>query len=143
MPQTLHKTKTTTRTTVKAPSLFLAHNAGADTIVRKSTATQMFRQVAAGSAVPAGKLRALVIPDSTWKRSKDKLSPSASQAAARVAHILSVAESVWGNHNDAVEWLNSPHAELANATPYSLLRTESGGRTVESLLVALDSGFAL
>ena len=36
-----------------------------------------------------------------------------------------------------------PHPELDGASPFSLIRTESGGRTVESLLVALDQGFPL
>ncbi len=52
-----------------------------------------------------------------------------------------MAESIWGNEADAAEWLNNPHPELRGATPYSLLKTEAGGRVVEALLGALEYGF--
>jgi putative toxin-antitoxin system antitoxin component (TIGR02293 family) len=101
----------------------------------------LFERVASGSSLPVGKLRAEIIPDSSWKRSGKTLRPSASQTTARLAHILALAESVWGNEADAAEWLNGPHPELRGATPYSLLKTEAGGRTVEALLAALEYGF--
>jgi putative toxin-antitoxin system antitoxin component (TIGR02293 family) len=107
----------------------------------KAVAALLFRRVAAASAQPWGQLRALLIPDSSWKRAGKTLGPQASQTAARLKHILSFAESVWGNEADAVQWLNQPHTELRGATPYSLLKTEAGGRAVEALLAALEFGF--
>jgi putative toxin-antitoxin system antitoxin component (TIGR02293 family) len=115
--------------------------AQADHGISKKQASQLFERVASGSSLPVGRLRAEIIPDSSWKRSGKTLRPSASQTTARLAHILAVAESVWGNEVDAAEWLNNPHPELRGATPYSLLKTEAGGRTVEALLGALEYGF--
>jgi putative toxin-antitoxin system antitoxin component (TIGR02293 family) len=65
------------------------------------------------------------------------------QTAAQFDRILSVAQRVWGNEADATEWLNSPHPELQGATPFSLLKTEAGGRAVEALLGALEFGFPI
>jgi len=107
----------------------------------KASADQLFRRVAAASSLPAGKVRAELIPDSSWKRARKRLGPQASQTAARVRHILTIAERVWGNEKDALEWLNSPHMELQGATPLSFLKTEAGGRAIEHLLGALEYGF--
>jgi putative toxin-antitoxin system antitoxin component (TIGR02293 family) len=88
-----------------------------------------------------GKLRAELIPDSSWKRAGKTLGPQASQTVARLERILLIAERVWGNEKDAIEWLTSPHMELRGATPFSTLRTEAGGRAVEWILAALEYGF--
>jgi putative toxin-antitoxin system antitoxin component (TIGR02293 family) len=109
--------------------------------VSKKKAGQLFEIVARGSSLPTGRLRAEIIPDSSWKRAGATLSPSASQSALRLEHALELAESIWGEKEGAISWLNAPHPELAGATPYSLLRTEAGGRAVEALLIALDHGF--
>lgn len=109
--------------------------------IPKSDASHLFRRVAATSSRPLGKVRAELIPDSTWKRSGKTLGPQASQTTARLSHVLELAERVWGNEKDATEWLNSPHPELEGATPFSLLKTEAGGRAVAALLAALEFGF--
>jgi len=109
--------------------------------VRKTTAAQLFRKLAGGGDLAPGKLRAQLIPDSTWKRAGEVLGPSASQTVSRVANALFVAERIWQNEAEAIGFLLRPHAELQRASPYSLLGTESGGRTVENLLAALEYGF--
>jgi len=109
--------------------------------IPKAEAAQLFRRIATTSSLPPGKLRAELIPDSSWKRAGQRLGLQASQTAARLLHVLSVAERVWGNETDATEWLNGPHPELGGATPFSLLKTEAGGRAVEALLAALEFGF--
>ena len=109
--------------------------------ISKAEATQLFQRIAATSSLPLGKMRAELIPDSSWKRAGQRLGPQASQTVARLMHVLSVAERVWGNETDATEWLNGPHPELRGATPLSLLKTEAGGRAVEALLGALEFGF--
>jgi putative toxin-antitoxin system antitoxin component (TIGR02293 family) len=113
----------------------------ADHGIAKSDAARLFQTAGGNSAVALGKLRAELIPDSSWKRAGKTLGPQASQTAARLGYILSFAERVWGNQPDATEWLNTPHAELRGATPYSMLKTEAGGRAVEALLGALEFGF--
>jgi putative toxin-antitoxin system antitoxin component (TIGR02293 family) len=107
----------------------------------KSAASRLIKRVAATSALPMSQVRAELIPDSSWKRAGKVLGPQASQTVARLSHILSVAERIWGSEKDAAEWLNIPHPELQGATPLSLVRTEAGGRAVEALLGALEFGF--
>jgi len=109
--------------------------------IAKADAARLFERLAAGGTTPMGALRAELIPDSSWKRAGKTLGPQASQTAARLAFILSFAERVWASAADAVEWLVRPHPELHGATPYSLLKTEAGGRAVEALLGALEYGF--
>jgi putative toxin-antitoxin system antitoxin component (TIGR02293 family) len=127
----------TDRTGAKAVSLAFAAREG----FSKAGASQLFQRVAAATTLSVGRVRAELIPDSSWKRAGKTLGPQASQTAARLSHILSVAERVWGNEADATEWLNSPHPELQGATPLSFLKTEAGGRAIESLLAALEFGF--
>ena len=109
--------------------------------VRKTEATRLFRRIAATTSRPWGKLRAELIPDSSWKRAGKLLGPQASQTTARLAHILNLATSIWQREEDALAWLHRAHPELQGAAPWSLLRTESGGRAVEALLAALEYGF--
>jgi len=109
--------------------------------VPKARAARLFNLVASTSPLPPGKLRAELIPDSSWKRAGKTLGPQASQTVVRVGHVLSLAEHVWGNETDATEWLTRPHMELRGATPFSMLKTESGGRVVEAILAALEYGF--
>jgi putative toxin-antitoxin system antitoxin component (TIGR02293 family) len=110
--------------------------------VPKARASELLKRVAATSTLPFGKVRAGLISDSSWKRAGETLGPQASETAARLAHVLGIAVRVWGNETDATEWLNTPHPELKGATPFSLLKSESGGRAVEALLVALEFGFS-
>jgi putative toxin-antitoxin system antitoxin component (TIGR02293 family) len=107
----------------------------------KTEASRLIGKIASAASTPAGKLRAELIPDSTWKRARKTLGPQASQTTARLNHVFAFAQRIWGNERDAAEWLAAPHLELAGATPYSMLRTESGGRAVEALLGALEFGF--
>lgn len=109
--------------------------------ISKDSAAHLFERVAASSPLPTGKLRANLIPDSTWKRAGKTLGPQASQTVARIEHILSFATSIWEDERAAIRWLNRPHMELRGDAPISLLGTEAGGRAVESVLAALQYGF--
>jgi putative toxin-antitoxin system antitoxin component (TIGR02293 family) len=109
--------------------------------VAKAAAEQIFRKLASVSGLAAGKLRLQLIPDSTWKRAGEVLGPSASQTVSRLANALFVAERIWQSELEAIRFLLRPHVELGQVSPYSLLNTESGGRTVENLLAALEFGF--
>jgi putative toxin-antitoxin system antitoxin component (TIGR02293 family) len=107
----------------------------------RSEAARLIGKIAGVTSMPLGRLRAQLIPDSTWKRAGKTLGPQASQTIARLKHVFEFAQRIWGNERDAAEWLAAPHMELDGATPYSLLRTEAGGRVVEALLGAIEYGF--
>jgi putative toxin-antitoxin system antitoxin component (TIGR02293 family) len=133
--------QTASSPTRSRPQRGLSLVAAAQQGIPKTKASQLVERIAKGSDLPVGKLRAEIIPDSSWKRSGETLRPTASQTALRLAHVLDMATGIWGNEHDAVTWFNTPHPELHAATPYSLLRTEAGGRAVESVLIALEHGF--
>lgn len=109
--------------------------------IAKAEAAKLIGKIAAVSSMPLGKVRAELIPDSTWKRAGKALGPQASQTTARLSHVFEFAQRIWGNERDAAEWLAAPHMELGGATPYSMVRTEAGGRVVEALLGAIEYGF--
>jgi len=109
--------------------------------IAKSEAAKLIGKIATVTSMPVGRVRAELIPDSTWKRAGKTLGPQASQTTARLSHVFAFARQIWGNERDAAEWLAAPHMELDGATPYSLLRTEAGGRVVEALLGAIEYGF--
>ena len=86
---------------------------------------------------------ALVIPLRTLqhRRSKrEKLTVEESDRVLRVVRILSQAEIVYGSRQRAFDWLRRPVARLRNRAPLDLMRTDTGARIVEELLVQIDEG---
>ena len=86
---------------------------------------------------------ALVIPLRTlqYRRSKrEKLTIEESDRVLRVVRLLSQAEAVYGARDRALDWLRRPVARLQNRAPIDLMRTDTGARIVEELLVQIDEG---
>lgn len=84
-----------------------------------------------------------VIPARTLqhRRSRrERLTLEESDRVLRIVRILSSAESVYGNRERALAWLRKPHARLEGRSPLSLLKTDTGSRIVEELLVQIDEG---
>lgn len=71
---------------------------------------------------------------------REKLTVDESDRVLRVIRALSLAESVYGNRQRALEWLRKPHARLDGRAPLSLLKTDTGSRIVEELLTQIDEG---
>jgi putative toxin-antitoxin system antitoxin component (TIGR02293 family) len=85
----------------------------------------------------------LVISPRTLKHRRSRGEPLSSQETdrlVRVARIVALAETVFGNREKALLWLRSPDDRIASRSPMSLLQTESGGRLVETMLWQLDEG---
>jgi len=90
-----------------------------------------------------GEVDAVVIPQRTLqhRRSRrEKLTLEESDRVLRLLRLLSLAESVYEDRDRALAWLRRPHARLGGRAPLSLLRTDTGGRIVEELLVQIDEG---
>ena len=85
-------------------------------------------------------LRQAVIPDSTWKKAHDTLSPELSEKVARIVRLMGMALDALEDEAWALEWMLRPHPELGNHIPATLLKTESGGRAVEGVLAKLLYG---
>jgi putative toxin-antitoxin system antitoxin component (TIGR02293 family) len=84
-----------------------------------------------------------VIPTRTLqhRRSRrEKLSVEESDRVLRVLRVLSSAETVYGSRERALAWLRRPHPRLDGRTPLSLLKTDTGSRLVEELLIQIDEG---
>ncbi len=84
-----------------------------------------------------------VIPSRTLqhRRSRrEKLTLEESDRVLRIVRVLSSAESVYGKRERALAWLRKPHARLEGRSPLSLVKTDTGSRIVEELLVQIDEG---
>jgi putative toxin-antitoxin system antitoxin component (TIGR02293 family) len=86
---------------------------------------------------------ALVIPLRTLqhRRSRrEKLTVEESDRVLRLVRLLSQAEIVYGSRERAFAWLRRPLSRLKNRAPLDLMRTDTGARMVEELLVQVDEG---
>ena len=86
---------------------------------------------------------AVVIPSRTLqhRRSRrEKLTIEESDRVVRLIRALSVAGSVYGGPERALAWLRKPHPRLGGRNPLSLLKTDTGARIVEELLIQIDEG---
>jgi putative toxin-antitoxin system antitoxin component (TIGR02293 family) len=71
---------------------------------------------------------------------REKLTLEESDRVLRIVRILSSAEAVYGNRARALAWLRKPHSRLDGRSPLSLLKTDTGSRIVEELLIQIDEG---
>ena len=85
---------------------------------------------------------ALGIPDRTLARRKKEgmLNSEESAKLVRLARVVERAEVVFEDLNTAVDWLKSPNAALAGATPLSLLDTDIGAESVMDTLGRIEHG---
>lgn len=85
---------------------------------------------------------AKVIPRRTLTsvRGVKKLSAEQSDRVARTAGIAALAQRVFGNAKLAREWLLAPNPALNHEIPLGLLRTGSGAKVVENVLIRIDRG---
>lgn len=96
-----------------------------------------------GLGLERTEIDAIIIPLRTLqhRRSRrEKLTIEESDRVLRVIRALSLAESVYGSRERALGWLRKPHPRLDGRTPLSLLKTDTGSRIVEELLVQIDEG---
>jgi len=86
---------------------------------------------------------AAVIPLRTLQHRRSrhqKLTIEESDRVLRVIRAVSLAQSVYGTRQRALEWLRKPHPRLEGRAPLSLLKTDMGSRIVEELLIQIDEG---
>ena len=84
-----------------------------------------------------------VIPHRTLKHRKAKgenLTPEETERVLRFARILEFAERVFGNPEKSLRWLRGKDDRLGDRTALSLLKTEAGGKVVESMLWQISEG---
>lgn len=71
---------------------------------------------------------------------REKLTLEESDRVLRIVRVLSSAEAVYGSRERALGWLRQPNPRLADRSPLSLLKTDTGSRIVEELLLQIDEG---
>jgi putative toxin-antitoxin system antitoxin component (TIGR02293 family) len=96
-----------------------------------------------GLGLTRSEVDSLVIPARTLqhRRSRrEKLTVEESDRVLRLMRLLSQAESVYGSRERALAWLRRPHPRLHDRIPLEMLKTDTGSRIVEELLVQIDEG---
>ncbi len=86
---------------------------------------------------------AIGIPERTFARRKatGKLAPDESERLIRLSAIFEKAVGLFeGDVEAAMSWLTSPKKALQQNSPIDYLRTELGGREVETLIGQLEHG---
>ena len=93
--------------------------------------------------VPMERLFSIIgISKATHHRRKvgGKLGVAQSDRVVRVAKLMGQAVKVFGNTEDAKQWLNSSQFGLGGAVPLDYAKTEAGAREVENLLGRIEYG---
>jgi putative toxin-antitoxin system antitoxin component (TIGR02293 family) len=112
-----------------------------DIIEQQLPASSIKRLLALG--ITRAEVDAFVIPLRTLqhRRSRhEKLTVEESDRVLRMMRALSQAEEVYGTRERALQWLRLRNSRLSRRTPVELLKTDTGSRIVEELLVQIDEG---
>jgi putative toxin-antitoxin system antitoxin component (TIGR02293 family) len=111
-------------------------------LVEKRLTTSVIKRLAT-LGLSRAEIDAVVIPSRTLqhRRSRrERLTIEESDRVLRVIRVLSSAEAIYGGRERALAWLRRPHARLEGRSPLSLLKTDTGSRIVEEMLVQIDEG---
>jgi len=81
-----------------------------------------------------------VVPEATYKRRRDLLSPAESGRTERLARVVAMAEDVWQDREEARRFLTTPHAEMGGKTPLDAALTELGARIAEGVMARIVYG---
>ena len=101
------------------------------------------RNVARRVFEDAGEQRAImqrVVPEATYKRRRDRLSPAESERTERLARVIAMAEDVWQDSREARRFLTTPHPEMGGRTPLEGALTELGARQAEEIMARIVYG---
>lgn len=101
------------------------------------------RNVAARVFTDAADQRAMmhrVVPEATFKRRRDLLSPAESGRTERLARVVAMAEDVWQDRERARHFLTTPHPEIGGKTPLDAALTELGARQAEEVMARIVYG---
>ena len=101
------------------------------------------RNVARRVFSDAGEQRAMmrrVVPEATYKRRRERLSPAESERTERLARIIAMAEDVWQDREQARRFLTTPHPEMGGKTPLDAALTELGARQAEEVMARIVYG---
>ncbi len=104
---------------------------------------QSLQALADHEAVDLDEVWRLVLPRRTWlhrKARRQRLTPSESDRASRLARIAALAAQTFGKPTPAYTWLHRPCRALGGKVPLTLLGTDAGSRLVEDELTRIEDG---
>ncbi len=81
-----------------------------------------------------------IVPEATYKRRRERLSPAESERTERLARVVAMAEDVWQDREAARRFLTTPHAEIGGKTPLDAALTELGARQAEEVMARIVYG---
>ena len=81
-----------------------------------------------------------IVPEATYKRRRDRLSPAESERTERLARVVAIAEDVWQDRDQARRFLTTPHPEIGGKTPLDAALTELGARQAEEVMARIVYG---
>jgi len=111
-------------------------------IVERRLAPTVIRRLI-GLGLERSEIDAIIIPQRTLqhRRSRrEKLTLEESDRVVRAIRVLSRTEAAYGNRERALAWLRRANPRLDGRSPLSLLKTDTGSRIVEELLIQIDEG---
>lgn len=84
-----------------------------------------------------------IVPEATYKRRRDRLTPEESGRAERLARVYATAVHVWDDPVHARMFLLKPHPLLRERRPIDVAMTELGALQVVQLLWRLFYGISV
>ena len=78
-----------------------------------------------------------IVPEATYKRRRERLSPAESERTERLARVVAMAEDVWQDREQARRFLTTPHPEIGGKTPLDAALTELGARQAEEVMARI------
>jgi putative toxin-antitoxin system antitoxin component (TIGR02293 family) len=112
----------------------LASEADAVRLATAGVTTRSYRRVARKLQIPSS----LVAPESTVRRrlnSNARFTEAESERLIRLARVYAEAVELFGNEEQALQWLSTPETYIAGQpaiTPLQLAAKDSGARLIES-----------
>jgi putative toxin-antitoxin system antitoxin component (TIGR02293 family) len=101
------------------------------------------RNVASRVFTDAAEQRAMmyrIVPEASYKRRRDRLSPAESERTERMARVVAMAEDVWQDREQTRRFLTTPHPEIGGKTPLDAAMTELGARQAEAVMARILYG---
>jgi putative toxin-antitoxin system antitoxin component (TIGR02293 family) len=114
-------------------------NAAVERGLPKSTLRNVVSRVFSGASEQRAMMHR-VVPEATYKRRRERLSPAESERTERLARVVAMAEEVWQDRGQARRFLTTPHAEIGGKTPLDAALTELGARQAEEIMARILYG---
>jgi putative toxin-antitoxin system antitoxin component (TIGR02293 family) len=123
----------------KAVTSLLELNEAVERGLPKVTLRNVVRHVFTGSSEQR-LLMHRIVPEATYKRRRERLSPAESERTERLARVVAMAEEVWQDRAQARRFLTAPHAEIGGKSPLDAALTELGARQAEEVMARILYG---